>query len=118
MVYTDSHSSSSLVLHFVFICIVNFLLLFFIFFVIIHPFWYLGKSSSALASARGVCNHKKIREYFSKVSFFFPLAGLRVEDQGPVVQSVVSLSSSLRVISLTILADSIYNILTFFAEKM
>ena len=36
----------------------------------------------------------------------------------PVVQSVVSLTSSLRVISLTILADSIYNILIFFAEKM
>ena len=40
------------------------------------------------------------------------------EYQGPVVQSVVSLTSSLRVISLTVLADSIYNILTFFAEKM
>ena len=38
--------------------------------------------------------------------------------QGPVVQSVVSLTSSLRVISLTILADSIHNILIFFAEKM
>ena len=37
---------------------------------------------------------------------------------GPVVQSVVSLMSSLRVISLTVLADSIYNILIFFAEKM
>ena len=39
---------------------------------------------------------------------------------GPVVQSVVSLSSSLRVISLTVLADPIYmyNILKFFAEKM
>ena len=37
---------------------------------------------------------------------------------GPVVQSIVSLMSSLRVISLTILADSIYNILIFFAEKM
>ena len=37
---------------------------------------------------------------------------------GPVVQSVVSLKSSLRVISLTVLADSIYNILIFFAEKM
>ena len=34
---------------------------------------------------------------------------------GPVVQSVVSLTSSLRVISL---ADSMYNILIFFAEKM
>ena len=37
---------------------------------------------------------------------------------GPVVQSVVSLTSSLMVISLTVLADSIYNILIFFAEKM
>ena len=42
------------------------------------------------------------------------------EYQGPVVQSVVtcSLTSSLRVISLTVLADSIHNILIFFAEKM
>ena len=39
-------------------------------------------------------------------------------DLGPVVQSVVSLTSSLRVILLTVLADSIYNILIFFAEKM
>ena len=37
---------------------------------------------------------------------------------GPVVQSIVSLTSSLRVILLTILADSIHNILIFFAEKM
>ena len=37
---------------------------------------------------------------------------------GPVVQGIVSLTSSLRVISLTVLADSIYNILIFFAEKM
>ena len=41
-----------------------------------------------------------------------------VGNQGPVVQSVVSLTSSLRVISLTVLADSIHNILIFFAEKM
>ena len=34
--------------------------------------------------------------------------------QGPVVQIVVSLTGSLRVISLTVLADSIYNILIFF----
>ena len=39
-------------------------------------------------------------------------------NQGPVVQSVVTLMSSLRVISLTVLADSIYNIIIFFAEKM
>ena len=35
---------------------------------------------------------------------------------GPVVQSVVSLTSSLRVISLILLADSVYNILIFFAD--
>ena len=40
------------------------------------------------------------------------------KSQGPVVQSVVSLTSSLRVISLMVLADSIHNILIFFAEKM
>ena len=40
------------------------------------------------------------------------------KDLGPVVQSVVSLTSLLRVISLTVLVDSIYNILIFFAEKM
>ena len=53
------------------------------------------------AAASGDCEEKK-----------------RKVDQGPVVQSVVSLTSSLRVISLTVLADSIYNILIFFAEKM
>ena len=35
---------------------------------------------------------------------------------GPV--SIISLTSSLRVILLTVLADSMYNILIFFAEKM
>ena len=40
-----------------------------------------------------------------------------VKDLGPVVQSLVSLTSSLRVISLTVLADSIHNILIFFTEK-
>ena len=47
------------------------------------------------------------------ISFKYQLYGF----QGPVVQSVVSLTSLLRVISLTVLADSIYNILIFFAEK-
>ena len=37
---------------------------------------------------------------------------------GPVFQSVVSLTTSLRVISLTVLAHSIYNILILFAKKM
>ena len=43
---------------------------------------------------------------------------IQVDVQGPVVQSVVSLTSSLRVILLTVLADSIHNTLIFFAEKM
>ena len=43
---------------------------------------------------------------------------LAQQHQGPVVQSIISLMSSLRVISLTVLADLIYNILIFFAEKM
>ena len=42
---------------------------------------------------------------------------MKCEGQGPVVESIVSLTSSLRVISLTVLADSIHNILIFFAEK-
>ena len=45
------------------------------------------------------------------------LCAREYENQGPVVQSIVSLTSSLRVISLTVLADSIYNIMIFFAEK-
>ena len=48
--------------------------------------------------------------------YYFPL--LELKNLGPVVQSVVSLTSSLRVILLTVLADSIYNILIFFAKKM
>ena len=46
------------------------------------------------------------------------IENFQIKILGPVVQSVVSLMSSLRVISLTVLADSIYNILIFFAEKM
>ena len=49
----------------------------------------------------------KLEEQRSEVKFL-----------GPVVQSVVSLTSSLRVISLTVLADSIHNILLILAEKM
>ena len=50
-----------------------------------------------------------------------PLSILKFNEvicQGPVVQSIVSLTSSLRVISLTVSADSIHNILIFLAEKM
>ena len=41
----------------------------------------------------------------------------RAKYLGPTVQSVVSLTSSLRIISLTVLADSIYNILIFLLKK-
>ena len=60
--------------------------------------------------------------FFDKIAIMsmisFILMCLAVRDLGPVVQSVVSLTNSLRVISLTVLADSKYNILIFFAEKM
>ena len=46
---------------------------------------------------------------------YFGCIEYKFGNQGPVVQSVVSLTSSLRVISLTVLADSIYNFLKFFA---
>ena len=54
---------------------------------------------------------------YSSALFYQQVVLLLLNILGPVVQSVVSLTSSLRVISLTVLADSIYNILIFFAEK-
>ena len=64
--------------------------------------------------------------FFFHLGFFFfflllcvpPHTQFECSTLGPVVQSVGSLTSSLRVISLTVLADSIHNILIFFAEKM
>ena len=41
-----------------------------------------------------------------------------IKNLGPVVQSVVSLTNLLWVISLTVLVDSIHSILIFFGEKM
>ena len=64
---------------------------------------------------------KTISEYaiFNDQSFNDTLINdiISFEQLGTVVQSVVSLTSSLWVISLTVLADSIYNILIFFAEN-
>ena len=54
---------------------------------------------------------------FPEVIDWFYHSKIKIKNLGPVVQSVVSLTSSLRVISLTVLADSIYNFLIFFAEK-
>ena len=56
--------------------------------------------------------------YLVTTTAFVPKDVAILNEQGPVVQSIVSLMSSLRVISLTVLADSIYNNLIFFAEKM
>ena len=58
-----------------------------------------------VSARRHVANHIIVMNRHNKI-------------KGPVVQSVVSLTSSLRVISLTVLADSMHNILIFFAEKM
>ena len=58
------------------------------------------------------------RKWIKKINAVYSLEGTVLENMGPVVQSVVSLTSSLRVISLTVLVDSIHNILIFFAEKM
>ena len=75
----------------------------------------------------GICSLVELGFYTAKVmsSWQDPYlkkkirnTGVTVIIQGPVVQSVVSLMSSLRVISLTVLGDSIHNILVFFAEKM
>ena len=54
--------------------------------------------------------------YFMSFSTLFK--SYQDNELGPVVQSIGSLTSSLRVISLTVLADSIHSILIFFAEKM
>ena len=60
-------------------------------------------------------NHVKMRLWHT---FWLKKKSALSGELGPVVQSIVSLMNSLRVISLTVLADSIYNILIFFAEKM
>ena len=61
----------------------------------------------------GVKLHIHLLNVIVRFNVFLTFAAL-----GPVVQSVVSLMSSLRVISLTVLVDSIYNTLIYFAEKM
>ena len=81
----------------------------------LHP-WLLKNAPSedsdqiAGAHVRGTLSHVVAQMFPAKLSICVL--------QGPFVQSVVSLTSSLRVISLTVFAHSIYNILIFFAEKM
>ena len=62
--------------------------------------------------------NKDDNSHYSGACFLILVRRFNIKLLGPVVQSVISLISSLRVISLTVLADSIYNILIFFAEKM
>ena len=61
---------------------------------------------------------EEIKLLINNCLIFFLFIPCSLNSLGPVVQSVVSLTSSLRVISLTVLADSVYNIMIFFAEKM
>ena len=75
-----------------------------------HPDWFLIPTNTISFTDEHVWIKKK---RYSRL-----LLAQTQRDQGPVVQSVVSLTTSLRVISLTALVDSIYNILIFFAEKM
>ena len=75
--------------------------------------WYDQKRSC-------ICIHLAINSLIEKINLTLGISGnvKYFDDLGPVVQSIVSLTSSLRVISLTVLADSVYNILKYFAEKM
>ena len=85
---------------------------------------YLGSAGLGLISAlfqqqNGFrTKHQQLQQKYLLMLFLFFFSNILNSLQGPAVQSFVSLTSSLRVISLTVLPDSIYNILIFFAEKM
>ena len=92
----------------------------------LRPFWVknsadnIWKYFSYLSQKIGVdisCR-LSLEAIYTKYQTLFSGKNKKKFHQGPVVQSIVNLISSLRVISLTGLADSIYNILIFFAEKM
>ena len=78
----------------------------------IKTFMRQNKTSFHITMELGVVSGLLLVLFLCNESILKNLTGL-----GPVVQSIVSLTSSLRVISLTVLTDSIYNILIFFAEK-
>ena len=63
-------------------------------------------------------NSLDISSKLSPMYYSCSLNDRKKNNLGPVVQSIVSLTSLLRVISLTVLADSMHKILIFFAEKM
>ena len=86
----------------------------------LHNFFEVGDIMICKARKRSMCHTGRVRRkiVFKHAHDSDRPGNAQSTIQGPVVQSVVSLTSSLRVISLTVLADSIYNILIFFAEKM
>ena len=75
-----------------------------------HPWLIVVQTDSGVRLKCSLCCEAKVNSIWAEEG-----SG---NIQGPVVQSIVSLTSSLRVISLTVLADSVHNILIFFAEKM
>ena len=79
----------------------------------INLFIYVFRTSSAIV----LLNNLKVQSSNELLFLCSPFLSINSEFLGPVVQSVVSLTRSLRVILLTVLADSIHNILIFFAEK-
>ena len=85
--------------------------------------WIHFQLSCLLSDKRSVyhlgCNKPKgVFEHAQNTQIQVHPTHAQILIQGPVVQSIVSLTRSLRVISLTILGDSIYNIPIFCAEKM
>ena len=80
-----------------------------------HPSYPRGEPTSHIRMKKTISYSEKKAFQMGKLLLICRCSD---KDQGPVVQSVVSLMSSLRVISLTVLADLIYNVLIFFAEKM
>ena len=70
-----------------------------------------GSNTTLIIPFRNPMDHAVLCEVILRGKF-------TVITQGPVVQNAISLTSLLRVISLTVLADSIHNILILFAKKM
>ena len=76
----------------------------------VHDFYKVPRENSKIVFTHGVGSRHNNMD-----SLISPSASGKFH--GPVVQSVDSLTSSLRVISLTVLADSIYDILIFLLTK-
>ena len=84
----------------------------------VNSYWIYPESKRLVVCSKSVVEWQTLVSYPDQTSLNCVFTHFILSIQGPVVQSVVSLTSLLRVISLTVLADSVYNILIFFAEKM